>query len=131
MMKVFSLVILLFTTATCLGQKDRYFVFLDAQTGIVLTDVTLTAINSSKPIFGYNDGVVSLKKHKKKVQYYLTGDEFEARSIAVSEVPKKKDTARLFVLPSESLSPRSTTKAQQPQPCDWPCSRHGPLHTRV
>lgn len=103
MMKVFSLVILLFTTATCLGQKDRYFVFLDAQTGIVLADVTLTAINSSKPIFGYNDGVVSLKKHKKKVQYYLTGDEFEARSIAVSEVPKKKDTARLFVLPSESL----------------------------
>ncbi|MFT5858036.1 MAG: hypothetical protein ACI865_000120 [Flavobacteriaceae bacterium] len=103
MMKAFSLFILLFTTVTCLGQKDRYFIFLDAETGMELTDVTLTAINSSKPIFTYNDGVVSLKKHKKKFQYYVTGDEFEARSIAIYEVPKKKDTTRLFVLPSESL----------------------------
>lgn len=85
------------------AQKDRYFVFLDAETGEVLTDVTLTAINSSKPIFDYNQGVVSLKKHKKKFKYYMTSDEFEARSISFSEIPRKKDTSRIFVLPTQSL----------------------------
>jgi len=103
MMRAFCLFILLFQGTTSFAQKDRYFVFLDAETGDPIVDVTITAVNSSKPTFTYSSGVVSLKKHRKKFQYYMTGDGFVARSIAVSEIPKKGDTARLFVLPTESL----------------------------
>lgn len=85
------------------AQKDRYFIFIDAETGDSISNVTLTAINSSKPIITYNDEVVNLKKHRKKYEYYASADNYESRSITVSEIPRKKDTARLFILPTQSL----------------------------
>ena len=65
--------------------------------------MTLTAINSSRPIVNYQDGVLALKKHKKKYNYYISSDNYESRSLSGSEVPAKKDTALVFILPTQSL----------------------------
>ncbi len=85
------------------AQKDRYFIFIDAETGDSLTDVTITAINSLKPIFNYTDEVVALKKHKKKYEYYVSADDYDSRRISISEIPAKNDTALLIILPTQSL----------------------------
>jgi hypothetical protein len=86
-----------------ISQKGRYFKFIDAQTGEVLTDMTLTAMRRSKATTKQQYDILCLTKHKKKNLYYLTADDYESRELSPLEIPKKGDTAFLLVLPSTSL----------------------------
>jgi len=103
MLKSIAVFVFSILSICSLAQKDRYIIFVDAETGDSIEGVTLTAINSSRPIVNYQDGVLALKKHKKKYNYYISSDNYESRSLSGSEVPAKKDTALVFILPTQSL----------------------------
>jgi hypothetical protein len=103
MLKIICFLGLIAVSINGISQKARYFKFMDAETGEILSDIDLTAINSSKVIITHGEEVTSLKKHKKKNQYYLSADNYQTRGIGPSEIPKKKDTAILLVVPSIDL----------------------------